>query len=125
MKPSSLTEEEKRIAQSHPVIGTDFLQSAKFPPQIVAIVRHHHEHYNGKGYPDGIKGEEISLGARIISVANSFDAMTSERAFRGAHTPEEALEEIQLDMGTQYDPEVVKAFASIMGKRVYSIPKSG
>lgn len=125
MKPSSLTEEEKRIAQSHPVIGTDFLQSAKFPPQIVAIVRHHHEHHNGKGYPDGIKGEKIPLGARIISVANSFDTMTSERAFRGAHTSEEALEEIQLDAGTQYDPEVVKAFASIMGKRVYSIPKSG
>jgi len=125
VKPSSLTEEEKRIAQSHSVIGADFLQSAKFPSQIVAAVRHHHEHCNGGGYPDGIRGEKIPLGARIISVANSFDAMTSERAFRGAHTPEEALEEIQLDVGTQYDTEVVKAFTFIMDKRVYSLPESG
>jgi HD-GYP domain-containing protein (c-di-GMP phosphodiesterase class II) len=74
-------------------------------------VLHHHERWDGTGYPDRLRGEEIPLGARIIFVADAYDAMTSDRAYRGRLTPREAVEELERCAGSQFDPEIVEAFA--------------
>jgi len=79
----------------------------------------HHEHYNGNGYPRGLAGEQIPLGARIIAVADSFDAMTSDRPYRQALSYEEAIEELRRCAGTQFDPQVVKAFTMAVSKDVF------
>ena len=80
-------------------------------------MRHHHERYDGKGYPDGLAGAEISLGARILCVADSFDAMVSERPYSKSMTMEQAFKELEKNAGTQFDPEIVKIFIKIMKAR--------
>jgi HD-GYP domain-containing protein (c-di-GMP phosphodiesterase class II) len=77
---------------------------------ILPIVEHEHERYDGKGYPDGLKGDEIPLGARIIAVADSYDAMTTDRVYRKALAEEDVLKELKRCSGTQFDPQVVDAF---------------
>ena len=81
------------------------------------IVRHHHERFDGKGYPDGLAGEEIPLEARIMSVVDVFDAMTHERSYRKALSREEAIAELERGAGTQFDPAVVKAFLALVKRR--------
>jgi putative two-component system response regulator len=80
----------------------------------VALIRHHHERYDGAGYPDGLAGEDIPLAARVFSVADSFDAMTSDRPYRGSIGIERALAEIRGGAGTQWDPEVVRVFVQMI-----------
>ncbi len=109
-KPGKLTDEEFEIIKQHPVKSYELVREIKGMEEIAKIVRHHHERWDGKGYPDGLKGEEIPLEARIIAVADAYDAMTSERPYRSALTPPEALEEIMKESGTQFDPQVVNAF---------------
>lgn len=109
-KNGRLTEEEHRLFASHPVIGETILRTVEFFRPCLPIVRNHHEWYNGKGYPDGLAGEEIAFLVRIVSVADSFDAMTSNRPYREALPVETALEELEKGMGTQFDPALVTAF---------------
>jgi putative nucleotidyltransferase with HDIG domain len=109
LKPAPLTAEEYEIVKSHAAWGAKILEPLK-ETGIECIVRHHHERYDGQGYPDKLKGEQIPLGARIIAVANAFDAMVSAIPYRKARTPEEALGELRRCRGTQFDPMVVDAF---------------
>ncbi len=109
-KPSRLTEEEYEIIKQHAQIGARIVQSVRALHGVVPIVRHHQERYDGKGYPDNLSGEEIPLGARIISVVDAYGAMTEDRVYRKALGHERAVEELQRNAGTQFDPLVVSTF---------------
>ncbi|MDD2717452.1 MAG: HD domain-containing protein [Candidatus Wallbacteria bacterium] len=111
-KPGRLTNEEFGSIKKHPVIGFEILKSIDFLKDVTLLVRHHHERFDGKGYPDGLVGEAIPLGARIIAVADTFDAMTSDRPYRKGLPVEIALKEIRNCSGSQFDPRVVEAFVS-------------
>ena len=112
-KPTLLTAEEREIMESHAEWGAKIVKPLKVIA-IERIVRHHHESFDGQGYPDGLRGEEIPLGARIMSVADAFQAMVSARAYRKARTEEEALAELRRCRGTQFDPVMVDAFLRAM-----------
>jgi putative nucleotidyltransferase with HDIG domain len=107
-KPGLLTAEEYEIMKSHAAWGAKILEPLKVIA-IERIVRHHHESFDGQGYPEGLKGEQIPLGARIITVADAFDAIVSNRAYRKARSVPEALAELRRCRGTQFDPLVVDA----------------
>jgi putative nucleotidyltransferase with HDIG domain len=109
-KPAKLTVEEYEIIKRHPVAGEEILKPVKFLQEVAKVIRQHQERWDGKGYPDGLKGEEIHLYARIVAVADAFDAMTSDRSYRKAMKIEDAVEEILRNSGTQFDPKVVEAF---------------
>jgi len=116
-KPSGLTPEEFEEIKRHPLIGAQILEPLTFLSDVIELVRQHHEHYDGSGYPEGRKGEDILLGARIINLADSFEAMTSARAYRKVPlTKEQAVEEVKKHSGTQFDPKVVSAFLKIINK---------
>ncbi len=112
-KKTKLTEEERKKIQSHVIIGYKILNSVEFLRDASKLVLYHHERWDGKGYPEGLKGEEIPLEARIFAVADAFDVMTSNRPYKKAVSIEEARDEIRREAGRQFDPEVVKAFLSI------------
>jgi HD-GYP domain-containing protein (c-di-GMP phosphodiesterase class II) len=112
-KPGRLTEEERREMEYHPFIGTKILQSVKLLEPVMPLVYHHHERYDGTGYPDGLRGEDIPLGARIISVADAFESMTSDRPYRKALPLEEAMAELRYGASRQFDPRVVEAFMKL------------
>lgn len=112
-KPSMLTVTEFDEMKKHSVTGAEIVGKVRRFQEETEIIRHHHERWDGKGYPDGLKGTAIPLGARIVAVADTFDAMTSDRPYRKALTPEEALKEIEKCAGTQLDPDVVKLFCEI------------
>ena len=116
-KPGRLVPCEHAEIQRHAIFGARLVASLE-DPELIAIVRHHHERWDGKGYPDGLKGEDIPLGARIIAVADSFDAMTSDRPYRRALSHATALAEIERNSGIQFDPQVVEAFQRYMAKPV-------
>ena len=109
-KPGKLTEEETLEMQYHPFIGTRILQPVKLLEPVLPLVYHHQEKYDGSGYPEGLKGEEIPLGARIIGVCDAFEAMTSDRPYRKALSVEKAMAELRNESGRQFDPEVVDVF---------------
>lgn len=109
-KPSALTEEEWEKVREHPRIGARILEPLGFDQIVIHSVLYHHERYDGRGYPEGLKGEEIPLAARILSVADAFDAMISDRPYRKAMPEEEALVILQENAGIQFDPEVVTRF---------------
>jgi diguanylate cyclase (GGDEF)-like protein len=113
-KPAPLTEAERLVLERHPQIGYRMLESLGVDP-VAEWVLHHHERWDGAGYPDGVYGEAIPLGARIIFVADAYDAMTSDRVYRRRLTAEDALLELQRCAGTQFDPDVVAAFAEELG----------
>jgi diguanylate cyclase (GGDEF)-like protein len=115
-KPSSLNESEQLVLQRHPQIGFRMLESLGVEP-IADWVLHHHERWDGDGYPDRLRGEEIPLGARIIFVADAYDAMTSERVYRKPLAPRDALAELERCAGSQFDPAVVDAFSEELGVR--------
>ncbi len=108
-KPGSLSEEEFALMRQHAADGADMV-AVLSDPELTAMVRHHHERLDGRGYPDGLRGEDIPLGARILAVADTFDAITSTRSYRACHTHEEALAILDEQAGTQLDPTVVRAF---------------
>jgi hypothetical protein len=114
LKPGKLSDEEYEEIKRHAAIGAELIGNLAMYRRSVPIVRHHHERWDGKGYPDGIGGEAIPFGARIIAVADSFDAMTSDRPYRRAMTYEAALAEIRRNCGIQFDPLVVEAFERAM-----------
>jgi HD-GYP domain-containing protein (c-di-GMP phosphodiesterase class II) len=111
-KRDGLSREEFDVIRSHPCIGADILKAVGAFRSLVPAVYYHHERFDGRGYPDGIKGDDIPIQARIISVADSFDAMTSNRAYRDAFPAADALREIERNRGTQFDPQVADAFVS-------------
>jgi HD-GYP domain-containing protein (c-di-GMP phosphodiesterase class II) len=113
-KPGPLTEPERLVLERHPQIGFRMLDSLGIDP-VADWVLHHHERWDGHGYPDGLEGEGIPLGARIIFVADAYDAMTSDRLYRARRSPEAALAELVACAGTQFDPAVVAALESELG----------
>jgi len=112
-KPSRLTAEEYELMKSHAPLGARILEPLKVKAieRIRGMVRHHHEMVDGTGYPDNLRGEKIPLGARIITVADCFDTMVSDRAYKPGRTVKEALEELRRCRGTQFDSNIVDAFA--------------
>lgn len=119
-KNDNLTDDEQLIIRQHPVYSENILEPLEDINNLMDYVRHHHERFDGFGYPDGLAGKEISLGARILCVADSFDAMISERPYSKRKTTEEALTELKQYSGTQFDPEIVDIFTSAM-EPVYKI----
>lgn len=109
-KIKPLTLDDWTEIQKHPVTGAEMIRDIPYLVTAIPVVRHHHERWDGQGYPDGLAAEEIPLAARIVAVADSFDAMTTSRPYRSAKTLENAYEEILENMGSQYDPVVVEAF---------------
>jgi hypothetical protein len=106
-KPTALTPAEFELIKKHPSMGARILNAVQFPYPIVPIVRHHHEQWDGRGYPDGLVGGEIPLGARILAVVDCFDALTSDRPYRPRLSDEQAIEILRSRTGTFYDPTVV------------------
>ena len=115
-KPTSLTAEDRKVIETHPAFGDNILGPIKFLERAQQIVLHHHERWDGTGYPDRLKGEGIPLMARIVAVADSFDAMTSDRPYRKAYSREAAVKEIVAKAGTQFDPKVVDAFLKVVDR---------
>lgn len=117
-KPGPLTVEEWVVMRSHPEQGYRMLMHIGFLRDALPIVRHHHERYDGAGYPDGLRGLEIPLGARIFAVADAFDAITSQRPYRAAGSLDAARDEIARCAGSQFDPEVVAAFLRLSASEI-------
>ncbi|MGA1861844.1 response regulator [Deferribacter thermophilus] len=119
VKPDKLTDEEFNEMKKHPVYGKDILEPIEFLGDVPDYVLYHHEKMDGSGYPYGITDKEIPLGAKILQVADSFDAMTTDRSYRKRRTLTWAIEELDRCSGTQFDPEIVKAFKSALKKKGY------
>jgi putative nucleotidyltransferase with HDIG domain len=113
-KPERLTPEEFEQIRQHPVIGEKMIREAEFLTEARGIIRQHHERIDGTGYPDGLKGHEICLGARIMALADAYDAMTTDRTYRKAMAREDALKEMRRVSGTQFDPECLKVFLDVI-----------
>ena len=109
-KPGPLTAAEWRVMRTHPLIGHQMLADIPFMRTAAEVVRSHHEMFDGSGYPEGLKGKNISLAARVFAVVDAFDAMTTDRPYRAALSLDHAVTEIERMAGTQFDPEVVKVF---------------
>jgi HD-GYP domain-containing protein (c-di-GMP phosphodiesterase class II) len=112
-KPGPLTAAEWRVMRTHPLIGYQMLASIPFMQNAAEIVRSHHEMFDGSGYPEGLKRDQITLPARVFSVVDAFDAMTTDRPYRAAMSIEQAAEELTRMAGTQFDPDVVAAFVPL------------
>jgi len=112
-KPGPLSKDEWKRMRKHPAVGANIIKPLPFLAQEREIVLHHHERLDGKGYPDGIGGNEISILTRIITVADSYDAMTSRRSYKQNMTCEQAVAELRRCAGTQFDPDVVETFANV------------
>ncbi len=113
-KPGPLTEDEWVVMRTHPLVGVNLVKPLKFLGDAVGIIRSHHERWDGKGYPEGLRGEEIFLPARIFMLADTFDAMTTDRPYRRGVPIETALEEVDRHAGTQFDPELARAWIEIV-----------
>ncbi|HEU0001115.1 MAG TPA: HD domain-containing phosphohydrolase [Ktedonobacteraceae bacterium] len=111
-KAEALTPQELAIIKHHPVYGASILNSYTSRPDVALLAYHHHERWDGEGYPDRLVGEAIPLGARIIAIADAFDAMTSDRSYQVRRSPQEALDELQRCAGTQFDPLLVQLFCA-------------
>lgn len=113
-KVGHLTDKEFDAVKRHPVIAATILEPIDELSSVIADIRHHHEYYNGHGYPSGLKGEEIPLGARILQVADAYDAMTSQRSYHDPMTREEAVKELRRCANTQFDPRIVEVFIKLL-----------
>ena len=120
-KPDKLTDEEYSEIKNHPSIGAHILAPATIFREIIPIVKHHHEKYDGKGYPSQLKGDSIPLFARIAAVADTFDAMTSKRTYRDARPIETVIAEIERCKGTQFDPKIADIFLDILRNEYHEI----
>jgi putative nucleotidyltransferase with HDIG domain len=123
-KQGPLTDEEYQLVKQHPDIGAKILQRMEGFEALVPLVRHHHERWNGSGYPLGLKGEEIPLGARILAVADSVDAMFSDRPYRSSPSYDQVMKELIRCMGTQFDPMVIQVFFAVANERGTSFFKN-
>ena len=112
-KPGALTEEERALMEQHAVIGAQIVSGIDFMDEAVEVVRSHHERWDGRGYPDGLAGDEIPLAARVFAVADVLDALTTDRPYRPASPLADARQMIAAEAGTHFDPDVIDAFNSI------------
>ncbi len=117
-KTGPLSPEEWEVMKKHPEYGILPFSAFSLPSSIMDVVLYHHERYDGKGYPKGLRGEQIPLLARVVSVVDAFDAMTVDRPYRKALTQQEALKELERNKGTQFDPIVVECFTETIKKRL-------
>lgn len=122
-KPAKLSEEEYAIIQTHSAKGEEIIKSLPFLEEVAKIVRHHHERFDGKGYPDRIKGENIKVEARIMGISDSFDAMITKRPYRDPLSLEQAKEELIKNKGGQFDPYIVDTFLKILEKEPHLVLK--
>jgi HD-GYP domain-containing protein (c-di-GMP phosphodiesterase class II) len=120
-KPGRLTPEEKALMHKHPEYSWSILRMFPDLEEASLFALHHHENYDGSGYPGGLKGEEIPIGSRIVSVIDAFDAMISNRCYRKGLGHEKAMRRLDADSGTQFDPVVVKSFISIASVEVANV----
>ena len=109
-KPAALTPDERKIVETHPLVGERIVSKVSYFSQIVPVIRWHHERWDGNGYPDGLKGEDIPISARILTVVDSYDAMTSDRAYRLALPTNEAIDVLYQESGKQFDHDMVELF---------------
>jgi putative two-component system response regulator len=116
LKPGALTDEERTEMQRHPLIGAEILQPLRIGRLVSPIVRAHHERWDGAGYPDGLSGEAIPMGARIVGIVDAHDAMTHDRPYRGRLSDGEAIEELIRNRGRQFDPELTDLFVASLEK---------
>jgi HD-GYP domain-containing protein (c-di-GMP phosphodiesterase class II) len=114
LKPGRLTEEERHAIEDHPRIGLAILEPVDLPPEVIQFVEGHHERLDGSGYPHGLKADEVSTIARIGAVADMFDALTSERPYRGPETPNAALKVLRSDAIDKLDPHVLDALEAVL-----------
>jgi HD-GYP domain-containing protein (c-di-GMP phosphodiesterase class II) len=117
-KPAPLNDEERLLMERHPVIGWEILRGIDFLGDAKLVVRHHHEHWDGTGYPDGLGGDEIPAAARLFAVADTLDALTTDRPYRPAGTFAAAREVIDAASGTQFCPDAVDALHALPDERV-------
>ncbi|MDD2680122.1 MAG: HD-GYP domain-containing protein [Candidatus Omnitrophica bacterium] len=117
-KKSSLSESERGIINKHPEVGEEILKPVFPDAQMLSVVRSHHERYDGKGYPDGLKGSQLSIFAQIVTVADAYDAMVSSRSYRAGLAEKEALARIREGAGTQFNPAVVQAFTHVLAHQI-------
>ncbi|MDD5136358.1 MAG: HD-GYP domain-containing protein, partial [Candidatus Omnitrophica bacterium] len=115
-KKAVLSDEDWHLIKKHPEIGEEILKPVSLDTELLAVVRGHHERYDGKGYPDGLEGEKIDILTAIVAVADSYDAMTSNRAYQKNMTKSEALEQLKANRGLQFNPKAVDAFVKVLEK---------
>jgi HD-GYP domain-containing protein (c-di-GMP phosphodiesterase class II) len=118
----ALTEDEMAWMRRHPQIGADIIGPVEGLHHVAPLIRHHHEKFDGTGYPKGLKGEEIPLGSRIISVADAFEAMVADRIYRPSLGLSKALEEIKTGRGSHFDPRVVDTFLDLIATDTVHLP---
>jgi putative nucleotidyltransferase with HDIG domain len=121
LKPGKLTDDEYRQIMNHPKLSHKIIEPVEFPYEVKPFVRHHHERIDGSGYPDGLVGEDIPLGARIIGIADAYEAMTSDRPYRKALSIDSALEELRRCSGTQFDSGLVAAFLEVIDESAVKV----
>jgi HD-GYP domain-containing protein (c-di-GMP phosphodiesterase class II) len=117
-KEGKLTKKEEQLMREHVHLGVRILEPIAAYAEVVPMVLHHHENFNGEGYPNGLAGKAISLGGRIFAVADSFDALTSNRPYRRALKREHAIKMIKERCGSQYDPDIVQAFLEVIAQEL-------
>ena len=123
LKPGPLTADEYDQVKLHSIIGGDILSAVPFPGPLALIVRHHHENWDGSGYPDALEGEEIPIGARLLAVVDGYDALTSDRPYRRQLSHDCAVAMIERGRGTMYDPRMADAFLRIAQRLRATLPR--
>jgi diguanylate cyclase (GGDEF)-like protein/PAS domain S-box-containing protein len=117
LKKTALTKKEFNEMKKHPQIGADIIRPIQFLHAVIPLILYHHERWDGKGYPNGLKGEEIPIGARIVSLADAYQALTSDRPYRKAYSQAKAIQIIEEETGMRYDPKIVSVFLKIIDKK--------